>query len=190
MKLDEFLHWDDGTDTRYELVRAEVRRRAPAAVTHGALVARLAAWIHQAVKRRPHHAALVTSVLAIPGRDDACYLADIVAAPTPESWGDPLVTDPLLVIEVVSPETFRHDFPVKRPDYMTFSSVREIACIDSEAIFAEVLRREGDQWISEIVQRPTAILSLRSVPLSVPMCEIYEGIPLPETEPAGKHTIG
>ena len=61
--------------------------------------------------------------------------------------------------------------------------------IDSQTVFAEVLRRSGDQWITEIIQGPTATLTLSSIPLSIPMAELYEGIALP-TPPAGRSGTG
>ena len=141
MKLEEFLRWDDGTDTRYELVRGKVRPLGIAPATHSALLARLGARIHDAVKPRPEYVALLTSALTIPGREDTCYLADIVVAPTPARWGDMIISDPVLAIEVVSPETYRHDMLVKRPDYMSIRSLKEIVCVDSNSVFAEVFRR-------------------------------------------------
>jgi len=47
-------------------------------------------------------------------------------------------------------------------------------------VFAEVLRRDGERWITEIVQGALATLTLDCVPLSIPMAALYEGIPLPE----------
>ena len=52
----------------------------------------------------------------------------------------------------------------------------EILLIDSASIFAEVLRREGDRWITEIVRGPQATLSLASIGLTVTMSDLYEGI--------------
>jgi Uma2 family endonuclease len=181
MQLDEFLRWDDGTDARYELVRGKLRRREIAPATHGALLVRLGALIHDALKPRPDQVALIASALAIPGRDDTCYLADIMVAPTPAKWGDQLISDPLLVIEVVSPETYRHDLLVKRPDYMSIQSLREIVCIDTDAGFTEVFRRAGEQWFTEIVQGRAATLSLASVCIEISMAELYDGLPIPPT---------
>jgi Uma2 family endonuclease len=58
--------------------------------------------------------------------------------------------------------------------------VQEILLIDSASIFAEVLRREGDRWITEIVRGPQATLSLASIGLTAAMSELYEGIDLPD----------
>jgi hypothetical protein len=48
----------------------------------------------------------------------------------------------------------------------------------SASIFAEVLRREGDRWITEIVRGPEAMLSLASIGLTATMSDLYEGIDL------------
>jgi hypothetical protein len=58
--------------------------------------------------------------------------------------------------------------------------VREILLIDSASIFAEVLRREGDRWITEIVRGLQATLSLASIGLTATMSDLYEGIDLPD----------
>jgi Uma2 family endonuclease len=77
-----------------------------------------------------------------------------------------------LVVEILSPSTVNFDRNTKAPDYLL---------LDTATVFAEILHREGDRWISEIVQGPGAALSLASVPLTISMAELYEGPPLPET---------
>jgi hypothetical protein len=41
MIVDEFLQWDDGTDTRYELVGGEIVAMAPAMPDHATIVSNL-----------------------------------------------------------------------------------------------------------------------------------------------------
>ena len=76
----------------------------------------------------------------------------------------------------MSPGTERHDHRTKLPAYRDIDSVNEILLIDSESIYAEILRREGDRWITELPQRRNATLSLSSVDLRIAMAELYEGI--------------
>ena len=80
----------------------------------------------------------------------------------------------------MSPSTAAFDRQTKVADYRRIPSVQEILLIDSASIFAEVLRRDGDRWITEIIQGPAATLSLACVPLTVAMAELYDGVPLPE----------
>ena len=54
MNLDEFLIWEDGTDTRYELIAGFPMAMAPGMEDHGVLAARLAASLENALAgRRP-----------------------------------------------------------------------------------------------------------------------------------------
>jgi hypothetical protein len=56
--------------------------------------------------------------------------------------------------------------------------VEEILLIDSESAFAEVHRRKS--WITEMMRELDATLALNSVPLTILLSELYEGIPLPD----------
>ena len=116
--------------------------------------------------------------IARPDRDDTCYVADLAVTCKPPLRGDQLISDPLLIVEVLSPTTGLYDRQTKVSDYRRIPSVQEILLIDSTSIFAEALRREGDRWISEIVRGPQATLSLASIGLTATMSDLYEGIDL------------
>ena len=64
------------------------------------------------------------------------------------------------------------------PAYRTIDTFGEILLIDSESIYAEILRREGDRWITELVRGKDAVLRLSSVDQQIAMAELYEGIDL------------
>jgi Uma2 family endonuclease len=178
MTLDEFLHWEDGTDTRYELVGGFPVAMAPPARAHGMLCARLAGIMDEAVRSRRPCSAQTEAGIARPDRDDACYIADIAVSCRPYQRGEQLVSDPVLVVEVLSPGTERYDRRTKVPAYCEIASLNEILLIDSEAAYAEILRREGDRWTVELLHGRDAILYLASVELRVSMAELYEGIDL------------
>jgi Uma2 family endonuclease len=180
MTVSEFLRWEDGTDTRYELLGGQPVAMAPPAPPHGFLAARLCARIEGALRSRRPCMVQIEAGIARPDRDDTCYVADLAVTCQPPRSGDQLISDPLLVVEVLSPTTGLHDRQTKVSDYRRISSVQEILLIDSTSIFAEVLRREGDRWITEIVRGPQATLSLASIGLTAAMADLYEGIDLPD----------
>jgi Uma2 family endonuclease len=179
MTLAEFLHWEDGTDTRYELLAGFPVAMAPPAVAHGILAARLCTRIEAALQSRRPCMAQVEAGIARPDRNDTCYIADLAVSCTPPGRGQQLLQDPVLIVEILSPGTVSHDRQTKVADYRRIPSVEEILLIDSASIFAEVLRREGDRWITEIVRGQQAKLSLAPIGLTVPMSDLYEGMDLP-----------
>jgi Uma2 family endonuclease len=125
--------------------------------------------------------AQVEAGIARTDRDDTCYVADLAVTCKPPRRGDQLIADPVLIVEVLSPSTGLYDRQTKVADYRRIPSVEEILLIDSASIFAEVLRREGDRWITEIVRGPQATLSLASIGLTANMSDLYEGIDLPDS---------
>ena len=184
MTLAEFLRWEDGTDIRYELWAGFPVAMAPPAPAHGFLAARLCARIEGALQSRRPCMVQVEAGIARLDLDDTCYVADLAVTCTPPQRGDQLISDPVLIVEVLSPTTGMHDRQTKVADYRRIPSVEEILLIDSASIFAEVLRREGDRWITEIVRGPTARLSLASIGLTATMFDLYEGIDLPDAAAA------
>jgi Uma2 family endonuclease len=178
MTLAEFLRWEDGTDTRYELLAGFPVAMAPPAVAHGIIAARLCARIEAALQSRRPCMAQVEAGIARPDRDDTCYVADLAVTCQPPRRGDQLISEPVLIVEILSPGTAMYDRQTKVADYRRIPSVEEILLIDSASIFAEVLRREGDRWITEIVRGPQATLSLASIGLTATMSDLYEGIDL------------
>jgi len=180
MTVAEFLRWEDGTDTRYELLAGAPVAMAPPPVAHGMLAARLCANIEPALQSRRPCVAQLKPAIAAPDRDDTCYIADIAVSCTPPERGQQLLQDPLLLVEILSPGTALCDRQTKVADYRRIPSVEEILLIDSASVFAEVLRREGDRWISGIVHGPLATLSLASIGLTATLSDLYEGIDVPD----------
>jgi Uma2 family endonuclease len=73
--LDEFLAFDDGTDTRYELFDGQILAMAPASDVHGALVMRLGRQIGNAL--RPGCEVIGEAGIVPPERADNHYQADL-----------------------------------------------------------------------------------------------------------------
>jgi Uma2 family endonuclease len=180
MTLDEFLVWDDGTDRRYELWGGVVTAMAPPMPRHGLLTAALSGELRSALRARPPCRVFSEAGIALPERNDTFYVADLAVICEPLRAEDRLIRDPVLIVEVLSPSTAAIDRQIKVPDYRRIPSVTEILLIDSESAFAEVHRREGDRWITEMMHGFDATLALNSVPLTILLSELYEGIPLLE----------
>jgi len=182
MSLDEFLCWDDGTDTRYELIGGFPVAMAPPAEAHGTLALQLGSRIDAAPSRRRPCRAPVEAGIIRADRADTFFVADIAATCAPTEFGRHAIQDPFLIIEILSPSTERHDRRLKLPVYRQIASVQEIVLIAADALYAELHRRSGDQWITEILRGEAAILSLQSVPAEFRLDELYEGIALSDAE--------
>ena len=184
MTLDEFLHWDDGTETRYELIGGFPVAMAPPAEAHSILVVRLADADRErmlSARDAPARAQIEAGVTRA-DRADTYFVADIAATCAPIEPGRQAIEEPFLIVEILSPGTERHDRRVKLPAYRQIDSVQEVLLIASDAIYAELHRRSGAQWITEILRGGDAVLALASVGIEVRLGDLYEGIALPDAE--------
>src|SRR6266436_10415009 len=179
MTLEEFLRWDDGTDTRYELIDGFPVAMAPPAEAHRILALRLGSRIDATLaRRRPCNAQIEPGVVR-PDRADSYYVPDIAVTCQPNEPSRQTMVDPILIVEILSPSTERSDRRVKLPAYQKIESVREILLIDADSHHAELYRRENDHWGIELVRGAEATLFLTSVVLQISISELYEGIAIP-----------
>jgi Uma2 family endonuclease len=182
MTLEEFLRWDDDTETRYELIGGFPVAMAPPAEAHRILAMRLGSRIDAALaSRRPCNAQIEAGVIR-PDYSDTYFEADIAATCEGNEAGRQAIKDPFLIVEILSPSTERHDRRVKLPAYRQISTMQEILLIASDGHYAELHRRSGAQWITEILRGADARLELTSVGLEIRFADLYEGIALVEDE--------
>jgi Uma2 family endonuclease len=71
MTVAEFLEWDDGTDTRYELVRGKIVAMAPASARHSVIASKLGSAL-EARLNRPCYVGINAGIVR-PERDDTFY---------------------------------------------------------------------------------------------------------------------
>jgi Uma2 family endonuclease len=180
MTLDEFVRWDDGTETHYELIGGFPVAMAPPAEVHRVLAVRLVTRIDGALAaRRPCNAQIEAGVIR-PDRADTYFEADIAASCAAIEPGRQAIKDPFLIVEILSPSTDRHDRRVKLPVYRQIETVQEILLVASDERYAELHRRAGMQWITEILRGGESVLALASVGIEIPLAELYDGIGLGE----------
>ena len=182
MTLEEFLRWDDGTETHYELIGGFPVAMAPPTEAHSVLVVRLITRIDTALSgRRPCRAQIEAGVIRSE-RAASYFVADIAVTCAPLDPERQAIKDPILIIEILSPSTERYDRRRKLPVYRHISTVQEIVLIASDGLYAELHRRVGAQWITEILRDGDARLALTTVGIEIPFADLYEGIALSEDE--------
>jgi Uma2 family endonuclease len=180
MSLDEFLRWDDGTETRYELINGRPKAMAPTLKRQSILSTRLSVTIEWAPAsgRRCDVQSCAGLIMGRPA--DTFFVVDLAATSTLIEAGAPAIKDPFLIVEILSPGTERHDRRVKLPVYRQLDTVQEILLIASDDHYAELHRRAGAQWVTEILRGRDAVIRLDSVGIEIAMVDLYGGIALGE----------
>ena len=129
--------------------------------------------------RRPCNAQIEAGVVRS-DRADTYFEADIAVTCEGNEAGRQAIKDPFLIVQILSPSTERYDRRVKLPAYRQISTVQEIVLIASDGQYAELHRRVGAQWITEILRGADARFALTTVGIEIPFADLYEGIALGE----------
>lgn len=145
MSVPEFLRWDDGTDTRYELVHGRAVAMNPPADPHGTIDVNAAIEIDRYLEQRPLCRAATEAGVWVD--DDNYYVADVVATCAPPAE-DGVIHEPFLIVEVLSSSNDDAAFKRKIEAYIQIPWVEEIWLIDSRKHWVQQWRRGGpDRWI-------------------------------------------
>jgi Uma2 family endonuclease len=188
MTVDEFLDWDPGDGSWWELVDGRPRMMTHPMPPHALLAARLTRRLGEALERsRPDCEPMVApGVRPRPGVDRV-FVPDLAVDCGPRARGERLVASPLVIVEILSPTTREHDRMVKLPDYRRIAAVREVVLVDSERPFVEVHRRlDAERWLTLLAVGPEAVLELETAGLSLPLADLYRGLVSEDEDPAAE----
>lgn len=171
--LEEFLAFDDGTDTRYQLFDGEIVAMTPPARAHAVLSTRLARILGNGLQ--PPCEAAGEAGIVPPNRPGTWYQADLVVTCSPGAPTDQFIAEPVLIIEILSPSTATVDRGRKLPDYRDIPSVKEILLVSSTEARIEHWRRHSGAWTVQDL-REAASLRLDAFQITIDLQELYDGL--------------
>lgn len=173
MTVAEFLEWNDGSDTRYELVDGRVVAMAPPAPVHSLIAANIARVLGNRLK--PPCRAVVEYGVHLPHDDHSWFQADVavVCGGIPQRGPGP---EPVVVVEVVSRSSFDHDRGRKTHDYKQLSACRCILIVESERRHVERWTRHGEEWIVRDHIGERGQVPVDGVDVVIDLAEIYDGV--------------
>ncbi len=188
MTAEQYLALDEATDGNYEFYDGYVvLLSAPSSayddhpiidlaggsVAHSALCARLASLIDQALRDGP--CLVHTSDVKVKMTSPRHYFHPDVSVACDNESGQ-ILTNPVVVIEVLSPATEKRDRNAKLESYKTLLSVQEYVLVGSTSKMIEIYRREND-W-RPYRYREGDQIELKSIGVSFSYDEVYRRIPL------------
>ncbi len=170
----EYLELEAGSEQRYEFVDGVVYAMAGGTPEHARLTA----------------AMIIRLGIALADRDCAVYTSDlkihveatqrstyadvvVVCGPLERSELEPnAITNPTVIVEVLSPSTEASDRGEKWRHYQHLPSLREYVLVAQDEPYVEVFRRSGDEWVLRSARAGDA-LELPSQGVRVAVDDIY-----------------
>ena len=86
-----------------------------------------------------------------------------------------MVEDPVVVFEVLSEGTLKHDLTRKRLAYEAMPSLRRIVYVSVDELRIDMrVRSTGGLWSDEPIEGLGVVITLTEIGIELPMAEIYE----------------
>jgi len=102
---------------------------------------------------------------------------DVVVRCGPAGTGS-FITDPLMVVEVLSPSTMDVDRGRKLDFYKSLPTLRHIAIVYQDQVRIEHYRRSEQGWAHETLTAPGQILHFEAVDFGIELTRVYFGTAL------------
>lgn len=173
----EYFKIDDAADTKHELVEGELYAMAGGTPAHARLPQAFGGILYAALRGTPCQT--FSSDLRVAVQHDTYAYPDltVVCGPLethPES--ENTVTNPRLVLEVLSPSTERYDTGRKATLYRRIPSLTSIVLIASERREVETHERQADgSWVIR-TYAGSGDVPLPSINARFSLDELYEGV--------------
>lgn len=178
LTVEEFFDWNDGTETRYELIDGAPVAMAPNMGPHARIAGRVSGLIEAALKSRPE-CGVWLNIGVRTERANSCFVPDIAVSCEPVQSKRPELEAPILLVELLSDSTEATDRAVKIPEYQLIPTLQEILVVDPRRLRAEVHRRlDQRRWLVDLLLTVDARLRLESVGVELTLGELYAGIPI------------
>jgi Uma2 family endonuclease len=177
MSLDEFLSWEREQPERYEFADGVVTMRTGQTLGHGTITMNLIAGLRE--KLRGSLCRVFASSVKIIANETVRY-PDLCVTCQAVNGRDDVVPAPVLVIEIVSPDTERLDRGRKKFDYFATPSIRQYAIVEQDERRVDLYTRAETGWTNEVVTG-NAVLNLSSIGAALSLDTLYEDTELDAT---------
>ena len=174
MTLAEFLAWEEQMPERHEFYRGETFNMVGGTARHNRVILNLASRIgdHLDGTRCQVFAENMKVQLA----DGVLYPDVMVTCGKAEAGDELTITDPTLIIEVLSPSTKGYDKRDKFILYRTLASLREYVLIDPAKRQVEVFTlADAGAWLLTD-QTNSDNLKLKSIDCQLSMALVFKGV--------------
>lgn len=174
MSLAEFMAWEVAQPDRHEFFRGDTFAMTGGSARHNRVVLNLASRLADHLDGTPCQ--VFAESMKVQLADEAVLYPDVmVVCSGAEAGNQQIVTDPKLVIEVLSPSTQGYDRRNKFALYRRLPSLQEYVLIDPATREVEVFNLTANGWLlSE--QTGTPDLLLASIGAQVPMGIVFKGV--------------
>jgi Uma2 family endonuclease len=178
MTPEEFLTWERAQPDKHEYYGGMIVAMSGGSPRHSRIAVNVASELRAAVRGSKCGAYQSDLRVWIEQLATFVYPDVSVVCGDPGPYGDreDVITNPTLVVEVLSPSTERYDRGQKFLAYQSLASLKEYILVSQDAKLIEQYVRNGTAWRYVAWLPEAGKVELRSVPGVLEFDEVYEGV--------------
>jgi Uma2 family endonuclease len=174
MTYADYVAFERGAETKHEYVNGEVYAMAGGSPEHARLQARLARLLGNALEDQPCEVFSSDLRVRVLETKRSTYPDITVVCGRLETADDDpdAVTNPRLIVEVLSPGTEGEDRGSKWSHYQRLGSLEEYVLVSQHDRRVEVFRRDGARWSYESFSAESEVV-LKSIGVTLSLQALY-----------------
>lgn len=179
---DTYLEGETRAKEKHEYYDGEVVPMAGASINHNYIVGNLYILLRQALKGMDFIPFSTDIRLWIPACNVYTYpdILVTVGKPACHNNRDDTLTNPILLIEVLSESTSSYDRGEKFICYRTIPTLRDYLLVDqSQCLVEHFARFEDNRWLLTEYHEMEAIVQPSCVPIQLALHDVYEQVEFP-----------
>ena len=177
LSVEEYFAADDAAELKSDFHDGEMFPISNVSWDHGRIVPNLCRRLGERLDGS--HCGVATSVRIRVGSTKFVYPDVVVVCGKPvfsEGRAD-TITNPKVIIEVLSPSTLDYDYGTKLVWYRELPTVEDYVLVSQDAYRVEVFHRATEgRWILTTHQGADASCSIESLQISIPLADIFSGV--------------
>jgi Uma2 family endonuclease len=174
----EFEAWHSRQPERWEFIDGQPRLMAPASMKHSIIKARVFAALHGALAGTPC-TALVDGPQIL--TDEISAIPDVVVTCSVLDLSTPVIAEPVIVVEVMSPSSEADDAGRKWFSYRKIPSLKHYLVLSQDERVVQLHSRAGELWRERFISAGAIELDDPSVRIEVEA--IYAGADIADSPP-------
>ena len=172
---EEYLAREAEASEKSEYVDGEIYAMTGTTIRHNLIAGNVYVAFHQHLRDKPCQAYFADIKVHTTARANAFYYPDLVVRcqNTPLADDSRVITDPTLIVEVLSPSTESTDRREKLSAYRRIPSLQEYVLVAQDERSVEIYRRQGDIGWTYHAFTDNETVELASIGLNLSMDTLY-----------------
>lgn len=177
ISLDAFLAWERQQPDRHEFDGFTIVAMTGGSAAHVKITMNLAFALRQLLRGSGCRPFASDAKVIVAG---SVRYPDIVVSCKPVADQADVIPEPVVIFEVVLPNTAHVDRGLKKREYFATPSIQHYAIVSQDERLIDLYTRTAAGWINDIVAE-TGVLNLSTLGVELPLDAIYEDTELDAT---------